>query len=64
MKIIRVLLTVVVTAGCGLSLHAEVIDGIKVIVHDSIVTKHEVEAYSAQAEEALRQKYRSQPEAY
>jgi len=64
MKIIRALLTLIVTAGCGVTLHAEVVNGIKAIVHDSIVTKHEVEAYTAQAEEALRQKYRAQPEAY
>lgn len=64
MKIIRAILTVVATAGFGASLHAEVVNGIKAIVHDSIVTKHEVESYTAQAEEALRQKYRTRPEVY
>jgi parvulin-like peptidyl-prolyl isomerase len=64
MKFIRIFLTVVATAGFGLSLHAELVNGIKAIVHDSVVTKHEVEAYTAPAEEVLRRQYRTQPEVY
>jgi peptidyl-prolyl cis-trans isomerase SurA len=64
MKIIRSILTVVVIAGLRGSLHAEVVNGIKAIVHESIVTKHEVESYTAEAENVLRQRYRTRPEDY
>jgi peptidyl-prolyl cis-trans isomerase SurA len=64
MKIMRSILIAVATVGFGASLHAEVVNGIKAIVHDSIVTKYEVESYTDQAEKELRRKYRTQPEAY
>lgn len=64
MKTIRAILIVVATAGFALSLQAELINGIKAIVHDSVVTKQEVEFSTAPAEEVLRKKYRTQPEVY
>ena len=64
MKLIRFFLTVVATAGFGLSLHAELVNGIKAVVHDTVVTKQEVESYTAPAEEVLRRQYRAQPDVY
>jgi parvulin-like peptidyl-prolyl isomerase len=64
MKLIRSFLTVVATTGFGLSLHAELVNGIKAVVHDTVVTKHEVESYTAPAEEMLRRQFRTQPDVY
>lgn len=64
MKITRAMLAAVATAGFGLSLQAELVNGIKAIVHDAVVTKQEVELYTRPAEEVLRRQYRTQPEVY
>lgn len=64
MRAIRAILTLIATAGFSLSLHAELVNGIKAIVHDSVVTKHEVESITAPAEQLLRERYRGQPDAY
>jgi peptidyl-prolyl cis-trans isomerase SurA len=51
--------------GCiGVSLHAQLVDGIKAIVHDSVITYQEVEAFTAPATEVLRRQYRTQPDVY
>ncbi len=51
--------------GCfGISLHAQLVDGIKAIVHDSVVTYQEVEAFTAPAADLLRRQYRTQPDVY
>jgi peptidyl-prolyl cis-trans isomerase SurA len=65
-NITRALVTAVVTAGFGWSLPAEVIvvNGIKAIVHDAVVTKQEVELSTAPAAELLFQRLRNQPEEY
>jgi peptidyl-prolyl cis-trans isomerase SurA len=63
MKYFRVLLATVAT-GLTCSAQAELVNAIKAVVHDSVVTQEEVEAYTAQAEEALRRQYRTQPEVY
>ncbi|MCU0782533.1 MAG: peptidylprolyl isomerase [Verrucomicrobia bacterium] len=70
MKVIRAIVVAVVVVGFGASLHAQLADGIKVvsgikaIVHDSVVTYREVEAYTAPFAEQLRRQYRAQPEVY
>ncbi len=64
MKAICTILTVVATAGFGLSLQAEMVNAIKAIVHDAVVTKQEVELYTAPAAEQLLRQYRTQPEVY
>jgi len=51
--------------GCfGVSLYGQLVDGIKAIVHDSVVTYQEVEAFTAPAAEVLRRQYRTQPDIY
>ena len=60
----RALLTAVATAGFGLSLQAELVNGIQAIVHDAVVTKQEVDLYTAPAEEVLRRRHRAQPDVY
>jgi len=40
------------------------VDGIKAIVHDSVITYQEVEAFTAPAAELLRRQYRTQPDLY
>lgn len=64
MKLIRLFLTVVATAAFGLSLHAELVNGIKAVVHDGVVTKQEVESVTADAADVLYRKYRDQPAVY
>jgi peptidyl-prolyl cis-trans isomerase SurA len=63
MRKFRILLATV-AAGFTCSAPAELVNAIKAVVHDSIVTQEEVEAYTAPAEEALRNRYRTQPEVY
>ena len=65
MKLIRAIAATVIAASLAPSLRAELANGIKAVVHDSIVTKGEVERYTAPAEEVLRrQYYRTQPRIY
>ncbi|MSU59308.1 MAG: hypothetical protein EXS35_14255 [Pedosphaera sp.] len=61
MKTIRALLVAVALAGLGLSVRAQTINGIKAIVHDSVVTFQEVETYTAEAAKVLERQYRGQP---
>ncbi len=44
--------------------HAELINGIKAIVHDSVITVDEVYSRAAQAEALLRRQYRTDPEGF
>src|ERR1041385_6563498 len=64
MKLIRAIAATVIAASLAPSLRAELANGIKAVVHDSIVTKGEVERYTAPAEQVLRQQYRTQPKVY
>ena len=57
-------LLVTLTAGLSAATGAELVNAIKAVVHDAVVTQEEVEAYTAPVEETLRQRYRNQPEAY
>ena len=65
-----ILAAIAVAAGFGLSLQAQldegvkVVNGIKSIVHDAVVTKAEVDLYTAPAAEVLLRRYRSQPEVF
>lgn len=63
MKYFRALLATV-AAGLTCPAPAEPVNDIQAIVHDAVVTKYEVEYYTATAEEALRSRYRTQPEVY
>ncbi|MCX8089989.1 MAG: peptidylprolyl isomerase [Verrucomicrobiae bacterium] len=42
----------------------QLVDGIKAVVHDAVITHFEVEAASAPALEQLRRQYRNEPETY
>lgn len=44
--------------------HAEVVDGVKAVVHDSIITFLDVEDATAPVAEELRRDFRNQPEIY
>ena len=54
------------TAGLCLSLplRAELADGVKAIVNDTVITYAQVEEFTAPAEEALRREYTAQPEVF
>lgn len=64
MKHFRAILTSVALAGTTLTASAEVVNAIRAVVHDSVVTQEEVEFATAPAEESLRRQYRGQPETY
>ena len=64
MKIFRTILIAVVVAVLAAPAGAQLVDGIKAVVHDSVVTYQEVEAYTAPAAEVLRKQHRGQPEAF
>lgn len=51
---------------CGASAwgQAQLVDGIKAVVHDAVITHYEVEAVSAPALEQLRRQYRNEPETF
>lgn len=48
----------------GFSAHAELVNAIKAVVHDAVVTQEEVESYTAPVEDSLRSRYGRQPEVY
>ncbi len=48
----------------GRSLHAELADGVKAVVNDSVITYSQVEEYTAPAAEALRRQYANSPNAF
>lgn len=64
MNKLRALLVTVTATGLAVSAPAELVNAIKAVVHDTVVTQEEVENYTAQAEDALRRQYGRQPEVY
>ncbi|MGA3283321.1 MAG: peptidylprolyl isomerase [Verrucomicrobiota bacterium] len=48
----------------GLPLRAELADGVKAIVNNTVITYEQVEEFTAPAEEALRRQYAVQPEGF
>jgi peptidyl-prolyl cis-trans isomerase SurA len=48
--------------GCALQLQAELVNGIKAIVHDSIITVEDVESLTEQAAKALWRQYNDKPD--
>ena len=48
----------------SLPLRAELADGVKAIVNDTVITYAQVEEFTAPAEEALRREYAAQPEVF
>ncbi|HEU0039859.1 MAG TPA: peptidylprolyl isomerase [Verrucomicrobiae bacterium] len=63
MKAFRAILLAVALCGFGVAMHAELANGIHAIVHDAIITYHDVENNAAAAIEQLRQ-YANQPRVY
>lgn len=64
MKAFCALLVVAAAASSGLSLHAEVVNGIKAIVHDAPVTKFEVERLTEDAAKVLERQYGNQRDVF
>jgi peptidyl-prolyl cis-trans isomerase SurA len=62
MRAYRTILAVGAVLGCVVQIHAELANGIKAIVHDSIITVEDVEILSESAEKALWRQYRDNPE--
>ncbi|MDB6018479.1 MAG: Peptidylprolyl isomerase [Pedosphaera sp.] len=60
----RLLLVAVLVSVPELRLHAELADGIQVIVSDALVTYQQVEVFTAQTEDYLRKEYRTRPAEY
>jgi parvulin-like peptidyl-prolyl isomerase len=59
------LIPVWVAALClGLPLRAELADGVKAIVNDTVITYAQVEEFTMPAEDALRREYAVQPEVF
>jgi peptidyl-prolyl cis-trans isomerase SurA len=64
MKFFRLIAIFVAVAGAGLPLRAELADGVKAIVSDSVITLSQVEDYTAPAAEALHRQYPDSPEIF
>lgn len=64
MKNFHAFLGTFAVASLTLSARGELINAIKAVVHDAVVTQQEVELYTAPAEEGLRRQYRAQPDVY
>ena len=48
----------------NLSLHAEMADGVKAVVNDTVITYSQVEEFTAPAAEALRREYPDAPDTF
>jgi peptidyl-prolyl cis-trans isomerase SurA len=57
MKVFRVLFTVAAVAASLFPLRAELLDGIRVVVHDSLVTQYDLAVPRVQAEQTLSRQY-------
>lgn len=64
MKIFGKVLLVFFASGCALTVRAQAINGIKAIVHDSVVTFHQVDVATAPAAEVITREYGSQPDVF
>ena len=64
MKIFRAFLFVGMVCGFGLTLQGQTINGMKAVVHDSVVTFRDVEVMTAPVAEVLRRQLRTQPDLY
>ena len=64
MKIFRAILVAGAVGGFGLTLHAELANAIQAIVHDAVITRHDVEMFTKEANEQLVEKYLAQPARY
>src|SRR4051812_47450023 len=60
----RTILLVTAVMGLTLASRAELANGIKAVVHDSVITYEEVEERTMQTADVLRRQYRGQPEQF
>jgi peptidyl-prolyl cis-trans isomerase SurA len=64
MKLFRFISMLLAVLGCSLPLRAELVDGIKAVVNEGVVTYAEVEDFTTPAAEALRREYAGAPEKF
>src|ERR1017187_3561067 len=64
MKFFRFITILSAAFGFNLPLHAELVDAIKAVVNNRVVTYAEVEEFAAPAAQALRQEYAGQPDLF
>jgi peptidyl-prolyl cis-trans isomerase SurA len=64
MRVVSAILTAGAVVGAVVQVRAELVSGIEAVVHDSIITREEVEGMTAPAAETLWRTYRSQPEVF
>src|ERR1019366_10061664 len=64
MKLSRFILIFAMAAGLGPPLRAELADGVKAVVNDSVITYSQVEEFTAPAAEALRREYPDAPDMF
>jgi len=64
MKFFRFITILSAAFGFNLPLHAELVDAIKAVVNNGVVTYAEVEEFAAPAAQALRQEYAGQPDLF
>jgi peptidyl-prolyl cis-trans isomerase SurA len=64
MKLLRTILVAVALGGFGLALYGQPANSIMAVVHDSVITRQEVELPLRDVELELRRQYRTQPQVY
>jgi parvulin-like peptidyl-prolyl isomerase len=64
MNALRTILIAAAMCGFSVALHSQSVNGIQAVVHDSVITFHEVDAMTAQVADVLSRQLRSQPEAF
>jgi parvulin-like peptidyl-prolyl isomerase len=64
MKLFRLMAICGAAFAVSLPLRAELADGVKAVVNDTVITYSQVEAYTAPAADALRRQYPNSPEIY
>jgi len=64
MKFFRFISIFALAAGLGAPLRAELADGVKAVVNDSVITYSQVEEFTAPAAEALRREYPETPDTF
>ena len=64
MNVFRAIVITGAIAAVAVSVQAELADGIKAVVHDSVITYLDVEDLTLQTSEVLRRQFRTQPEEF
>jgi peptidyl-prolyl cis-trans isomerase SurA len=64
MRVVFSILAAVIAAGSGLQVQAQLANGIKAVVHDSVITFQDVDVLTMPAADVLHRMYPGQPEAF